>query len=53
MNEEVAVSSNGQIAQWTLALSPLQHLTQTQLDDLIEKIDTFVFNEINEVTKGN
>lgn len=52
MNEEIAVSSHGQIAQWTLALSPLQHLTQAQLDQLIQNIDSFVFDQINAVTKG-
>jgi hypothetical protein len=51
MREETAVSSHGQIAQWELAVGPLQHLTQGQLDALIERIDAFVSNEIEQVTE--
>jgi hypothetical protein len=43
---EIAVSSNGQIAEWSLALAPLQHLTQNELDSLIERIDSYIYIQI-------
>jgi hypothetical protein len=49
---QLATSSHGQVAEWALHLAPLSHLTQLQIDALIERIDTFVFNEIEEATKG-
>ena len=51
MNQELAVSeTTGQVAQWALAMEPLRHLSQQQLDDLIERIDAFIWNEIEIVT---
>lgn len=52
MTQEIATSSNGQIAEWSLALAPLKHLNQSQLDALIERIDAFISNEINEIEEN-
>jgi len=49
---QLATSSTGQVAEWSLFLEPLKHLTQDQLDALINRIDTYVFNEIEIITKG-
>jgi hypothetical protein len=49
---EIAESSHGQIAEWTLYRAPLQHLTQLEMDALIERIDAFITNEIELVSKG-
>ena len=48
---EIAISSNGQIAEWSLALAPLQHLTQNELDSLIERIDTYIYTQIESAEK--
>jgi len=48
---QIATSSHGQIAEWTLYREPLQHLTQSELDALIERVDAFIFNEIELVSK--
>jgi hypothetical protein len=50
---QIAESSTGQIAEWTLHLEPLKHLTQDQLDALINRIDTYVFDQIEQATKEN
>ena len=52
MKQENAVTSYGQVAQWELALAPLSHLTQNELDSLIERIDAFIFNQIENAEKG-
>jgi hypothetical protein len=43
---QIAESSHGQVAEWILYREPLKHLTQSELDSLIEKIDSFINNEI-------
>ena len=48
---ENAVSSNGQVAEWNLAIEPLQHLTQNEIDSLIERIDAFIYMQIESALK--
>jgi hypothetical protein len=49
---EIAVSSNGQIAEWSLARAPLQHLTQNELDSLIERIDAYIYMQVDSAERG-
>ena len=51
MRQELVVSSYGQIAQWELALEPFKHLSQAELDNLVETIDAFIFAQIDKVAK--
>jgi hypothetical protein len=50
--QEIAISTDGQLAQWELALEPLKKVSQFELDKMINRIDLFIFAEIEQATKG-